>query len=242
MGAPERPDIRELVGVAVNTSALKLRQHEGPLDRVAALGAATLAVRLGADLHDVPIATAYAGLMLNGTPIDERDALHGELAADLLHIFEGDQLERLPTAIMLFSAWIAHRRLFSQYAGAEHEQLRRSFAERSLHEWLSPHCMACKGSKKQQRSKTGQWICPRGNMQRNAIYRPCSACHGSGRQPSSPPQRMKALGLTREQYDAGRWDQRFSAAMTWLAELLPRRLNRPLTAELERRKRRTQSS
>jgi hypothetical protein len=53
---------------------------------------------------------------------------------------------------------------------------------------------------------------------------------------------MKALGLTREQYDAGRWDQRFSAGLTWLNELLPRRLNRPLTAELERRKRRTQSS
>jgi hypothetical protein len=237
-----KPDIRELVGRAVNTSALKLRQGEGPLDRVAALGAATLAVRLGADRTDVPIATAYAGQKLNGTPIDVRDALHGDLAADLLHVFEGGQLERLPAAINLFAAWIAHRRLFTEFAGVEHEPLRRKYAERALHEWLSPHCAACRGSKKQQRSRTGQWISPQGNMQRNAIFRPCSACDGTGRQASSPPQRMKALGLTREQYDAGRWDQRFSAGLTWLNELLPRRLNRPLTAELERRKRRTQSS
>jgi hypothetical protein len=48
---------------------------------------------------------------------------------------------------------------------------------------------------------------------------------------------MKALGLTREQYDAGRWDQRFSASRTWLNQLLPNRVARVLTAELERRKR-----
>lgn len=243
MGEPARkPDIRELIGRAVNTSGLTLRQHEGPLDRVAALGAATLAVRLGADRQDVPIATAYAGMKLNGTPIDARDALHGELAAELMHIFEGDQVERLQAATNLFATWIAHRRLFAEYAGVEHATMRLAFAQRAMHEWLSPHCASCKGSKKQQRSKTGQWLTPQGNMQRNAVYRPCSACQGTGRQPSSPPQRMKALGLTREQYDAGRWDQRFSAGITWLSELLPRRLNRPLTAELERRKRRTQSS
>ena len=237
-----KPGIRELVGIAVNKSNLTFRAAEGPLDRVAAIGAATLAVRLGADRQDVPIATAYAGMKLNGTPIDERDALHGELAADLLHIFEGQQLERLPTAVTLFSAWIVHRRLFAEYAGAEHAGLRRAFSERALHEWLSWRCEACGGTGKQEMLRNGALVRPRGMMQRNQMLRHCKHCGGRGRKASSPPQRMKALGLTREQYDEGRWDQRFSAAMTWLSELLPRRLTGPLTAELERRKRRTQSS
>jgi mono/diheme cytochrome c family protein len=202
---------------------------------VAALGAATLGVRLGVDREDLPIAASKHRAY--GTEIDMRDALHAELAAELLHLYEGQQLERLPAAIKLFAEWLMQRRLFSEYLGDEHQAMRRAFAERALHEWLSPHCIACRGSKKQQRSRSGQWLAPAGNMQRNAIFRPCSACHGSGAQASSPPQRMKALGLTREQYEAGRWDQKFSAARIWLGDVLRKRITRVLTAELERRKR-----
>lgn len=239
MAEPMRkPGVRELLGGAVNTSALQFRgAAETPLTRVAALGAATLNVRYGADREDLPVAASKP--VVYGAPVDVRDALHGELAAELLHVYEGQQLDRLPAAIALFGAWIAQRRLFADFIGPEHEQLRRAFAERALHEWLSPHCAACRGSKKQEKSRSGQWLAPRGNMQRNAIYRPCGACHGTGRAPSSPPQRMKALGMSRERYDgAERWDQKFAAAMTWLGGLLPRRLTRVLTAELERRKRR----
>jgi hypothetical protein len=52
MSAVDRkPDIRELVGIAVNTSALDSSElHERAVDRVAALGAAALEVSLGADL------------------------------------------------------------------------------------------------------------------------------------------------------------------------------------------------
>lgn len=237
MGEPvRRPTVRELVGVAVNTSALKFRStSESPLDRVAALGASTLGVRLGVDREDLPIAASRQRAY--GTEIDVRDALHAELAAELLHLYEGQQLERLPSAINLFARWLMQRRLFAEYLGDEHQALRHAFAERALHEWLSPHCIACRGSKKQQRSRSGQWLAPAGNMQRNAIFRSCSACNGSGAQASSPPQRMKALGLTREQYDTGRWDQKFSAARIWLGDVLRKRITRVLTAELERRKR-----
>jgi hypothetical protein len=227
-----KPDVSELVGVAVNSSGLQFRSNvERPIDRIAALGASTLAVRLGADRQDLPIGAR------RGAEIDFRDALHGELAAEVIHLYVGDQLERLPVAIALFARWIADRSLFAQYAGDEHATTRRAFSERAIHEWLSNRCIACGGSGKQQRSRSGQWIKPQGSMQRNATFRVCSVCNGCRRAPSSPPQRMKALGLTREQYDSDRWDQRFSAAMTWLGGLIPRRLTRVLTAELERRKR-----
>lgn len=237
MGAVEKPDLRELVGRAVNASGLELHAtQERALDRVAALGAAALAVRFGVDRDDLPIAAAPA--LVYGQALDPRDVLVGELAPLLWHIRFGYQYDQRPAGIRLFALWIGYRPLFAEYAGAAHEKLRLSFAERVMHEWLSDRCPGCRGSKKQQRSPTGQWIKPLGAMQRNAVYRPCAVCNGSGRTPVSPPQRMKALGLTREQYDRGRWDQRFNAAIQWLNRLLPKRLQRPLTAELERRKRR----
>ena len=244
MGEPARkPDICELVGIAVNTSALTLRAGgEGPLERVAAMGAASLAIRLGADHADVSIATAAAGLVLYGREPDVRDALAADLAADLAHIRYGRQYERVPSAVRLFAAWIATRGRFADYAGDEHEVLRFTFADRAIHEWLSDRCVACRGSGKQQRSESGKWICPQGRGQRNAVFRVCAICHGSRRPPSSPPQRMKLLGLTREQYDEQHWDHRFGAAFAWLNQLLPNRFARALTAELERRKRRTQPS
>jgi hypothetical protein len=42
--------------------------------------------------------------------------------------------------------------------------------------------------------------------------------------------------LTREEYDAGRWGAAINAAIAWLTKLLANRLNRPLTVQLERRK------
>jgi hypothetical protein len=236
MGEPVRkPSMRELIGTAVNASGLQFRAYETPIDRVAALGAATLGVRLGVDRDDLPIAAAKS--LVYGAPIDERDALHGELGAELLHILEGDQLERLPRAIGLFAEWITRRRLFVEYAAAEHLQLRLSFAGRALHEWLSCHCIACGGTGREQKLRSGAIVRPQGLGQRNAVFQQCRTCVGTGRSPSSPPQRMKSLSLTREQYDAGRWDQRFSASRTWLNQLLPNRVARVLTAELERRKR-----
>jgi hypothetical protein len=237
LSAARKPCIRELVGGAVNASHLTLDgRQERALDRVAALGAAALAVRLGADVEDVPIAAAKP--LVYGSEPDVRDVLAGELVPILWHIRYGAQLDLVPKAVGLFAMWVGHRPAFAAYVGDEHLSLRTAFSERSLHEWLSDRCATCGGSKKQQRSSTGRWIKPLGSMQRNATFRPCVACSGSGRAPIRHPERMKALGLTRQQYEEQRWPQRFNAACTWLGELLPSRIVRALTAELERRKRR----
>src|SRR3954463_12405877 len=99
-----KADIRELVGVSVNSSALVASRGEGDLDRVAAVGAAALEISVGADMANLPVA-AMAGeiyrrsadmrdVMLDpGTP-DDRDQVVGELAPMLWHIREGKQ-ERL---------------------------------------------------------------------------------------------------------------------------------------------------
>lgn len=230
-----KPCIRELIGTAVNASRLEVRAgHESPLERIAALGAAGLAVRYGADIEDVPIAAAKP--LVYGTEPDPRDVLAGDLVPMLFHIRYGDQHGMVPKAIELFARWIAYRPAFAQYQG-EAQRLLGSFAERVLHEWLSDRCTSCGGSGKHQRSQSGKWLKPWGSMQRNATFRPCGACNGSRRATVRHPERMRALGLTREQYEEQRWPQRFNAALWWLGKLLPQRIIRALTAELERRKR-----
>lgn len=232
----KRADLREQIGVSVNASTLTMLRsnQETPLTRIAALGAAALAVKLGADVENVPIGGSRA--IVYGAPLDPRDVLIAELAPALWHIRYGGQYEAVPRAIELFAQWIAYRNLFSQYSKAEHEQLRLAFSARVMHEWLSDRCNYCGGSKKQERSKTGQWLKPRGSMQRNATFRPCTACSGSGRAAICHPERMKALGLTREQYEQQRWQQRFNAATTWMGLLVPSRIVRSLTVQLERGK------
>lgn len=235
--AGKKPDLREQLGVAMNASALAMQRsnQETPLTRIAALGAAALTVQLSADVENVPIGGSRS--VVYGAPLDERDVLVAELAPLLWHIRYGGQTGGIPRAIELFAKWITYRSLFAKHAGLEHEVLRLAFSSRCMHEWLSDKCGYCGGSRKQERSRSGQWLRPRGSMQRNATFRPCTACSGSGRAAIRHPERMKVLGLTREQYEEQRWQQRFNAAMTWLGLLVPSRLVRSLTAQLERGKR-----
>lgn len=252
----KKPDIRELVGIAVNTSALDSSPtHERAVDRVAALGAAALEVSLGADLAGLPIAAMVGDVyrrsadmrdvMLDpGTP-DERDQLAGELGPLLWHIRYGAQHELLSKAVKLFARWLKHRRLFAEIVypeppshEADHVPLLERFAARSLHEWLSDRCIACGGCGKLERTRTGAWIRPRGSMQRNATFRPCTGCHGSGQARSSDIERARWLEMPRATYEAERWGQRFNAALIWLKQFHVGRLQRPLTEQLERRKKR----
>lgn len=233
-----KPDLLEQIGIAVNTSALTFAQdgHERALDRVAALGAASLAVHLGADLENVPIAGARS--IVYGDALDPRDVIAGRLVPMLLHIRYGGQLGAIPAAVDLFADWIAYRALFSQWAAEEQRPVRVAFSARSIHEWLSDMCTSCGGSGKHERTQGGQWVRPRGSMQRNATFRACDACNGSRRAPVRHSERVKAMGITRQQYDDERWAQRFNSSLQWLNQLLPNRITRSLTAELERRKRR----
>jgi len=230
-----RPNLREQFGRSVNASALTIdTRAERSLDRVAAMGAAALAVRYGADLEGVPVCAAKP--LLNRTPVDPRDDLASELVPILWHIRYGGQHGQVPHAIRLFAEWIQHRHQFTAYQGHQHHALRVAFSARAMHEWLSDRCPACMGSRKQQRSRTGNWIRPTGSMQRNATFRPCDACQGSGRAPIRHPERTHALGLDRAVYDAQGWPQRFTVALTWLNHLLPGRVVKALTVQLERSK------
>lgn len=244
----KKPDIRELIGSAVNTSALVTTRGESALDRVAAMGAAALEVSLGADMAKLPIA-AMAGeiyrrsadmreVMLDpGTP-DERDQVVAELAPMLWHIRYGGQHGLVAKSIILFARWLSGRRLLASVEVA----LLTRFSARVLHEWLSDRCVICGGSGRLELTNTGILIRPRGAMQRNARFTTCrtkggGGCNGTGRARPSHTERIRWLKIERATYDGERWPQRFNAAEGWLQHYVARRLQRPLTGQLERRKR-----
>jgi hypothetical protein len=241
-----KPDVLELLGVAVNASSLVLdERQERPLDRIAALGAAAAEIAAGADLKRLPLAAvqldvyrasaSMADLMLDpGTP-DERDQLAAELGQLACHMRFGGQVELAKRAIPLFARWLKTRRLFADVDSARSLLL---FAARVLDEWLSDKCLRCGGSGKLERSGSGSWIRPRGTGQRNATFRPCNACDGCGRAAISHTARATWLEISREDYEAARWPQRFNAATTWLELLIVGRVKRALTLQLERRTKR----
>jgi hypothetical protein len=235
MGA-EKPDLMEQIGVAMNASHLA----ELP---IAALGAATLAVRLGVDRDDVPIGAAAATAepcwpwpkSLDAPP--DVAYLTAELAALLWHIRAGRQLTEVPRATRLFVDWMMPRRMFDYIPTLDARRaVLEQFAAVVLHEWLSDKCLCCGGSGHQERTRSGVLIRPRGSMQRNAVFAPCGACGGSGRALPDKLARARALGIPLEWYTEGgsRWPQRFALAHIWL-DAIARRLRRPLTAETGRR-------
>lgn len=248
MAEPVRkPDIRELYGAAVNASALTMAEgRETPLDRVAAMGAAQLAVASGAARQGLTVAAvqpevekrARAGRpgIATSLSLRERDALEAELSGSLWHLRYGEQISMVPMVATLFATWLCRLDRFKDQPAP----LMHKFATRALDEWLSGKCQKCGGSKKNERSKlTGSLIKPTGSGARNAVFEPCNECHGSGRALPSHPLRMRLLGLTREQYEGGMWFAHFKAAQAWLSKHLSPRVHRPLTAQLERRKRRS---
>lgn len=234
MSEPERrPDIREQIGIAVNASSLVMRSAETSLERVAALGAAGLAVQLGADRRDLPIAAC------RNEPISQENTIVAELASVLWHIRYGAQHGAVPQAVALFATWLSWRSRYAKLDQARRITLLPLLAERALHEWLSDRCVACGGSGRQERTRTGSWLRPLGSMQRNAVFRTCRACHGSRRMLHGDRERACSLGLTNEQYAAEGWDAAVRGAVASLDHVLARRISSPLTAELERRKRRS---
>jgi hypothetical protein len=255
----EKPDLRELVGSAVNTSNLASSdRRETALDRIGALGAAGARIAAGLDFADLPlaalqpeIAQANIALYLANTDMrdlllrppqlearDPRDVIAGELGPTLWHVRYGGQHDQVPRAVLLFAAWLRHRRAFAFLASPEQDARLHAFAGRVLHEWLSDRCIACGGCGRQELTRRGNAIRPRGSMQRNATFRVCQACAGTGRQRPSQGERARAIEVTLKDFDAQHWLQRFDLATQYLNRLLDKRLMRPLTAELERRKKR----
>ncbi len=244
----ERRTIQEQVGVSVNSSSLRMESREPgaetALQRVAALGMAVLHIQHGAD---------RGGPRGRGRPVSEvlaaqdhvplaHDVLAGELGSDLTHIRDGRQFELLPQAVSRFAGWCTYRRQFLDVARFPDRerlaQLLPKFAGRTIHEWLSDRCVACGGSGKLERVDGGAWVRPRGNMQRNAYFQTCTSCHGSRRAMPSHTARRVALGIEIKAYEREAWSQHFNAGLTWLTNLIYRRLHRPLTVQLERSKKR----
>lgn len=232
--ADRKPDLQEQIGRALNTSHLEhRRERDTAVVLVGALGAAALHIHHGADRRREPVSTV---LLDPAHQVDPQDAVAAQLALSLRHVREGGQGSEIPRAVRLFTAWLGFRSRF--HAIEDRDVLLPKLAERALHEWLSDKCIACGGSGKLERSPTGSWLRPRGSMQRNATFRTCPACEGSRRQAISHTARRVALDITRERYDDERWDAHFKAALSWLAMKISPRLNRPLTVQLERSKKR----
>ena len=238
--------LREQIGVALNTSSLTLRPNvETGLERIAALGAAALAIESGADRARLSIAamqpevvTRSAGmraLMQSPPPMrDPQDAIVAVLAPMLWHLEAGGQDELMDEAVKRLGEWCAHRPRFGDLTEAGRELVARCV----LVEWLAPHCRTCKGSGKQQRSRIGQWLTPEGSMQRNAVFRPCRACNGSGRIFRGSTERAQAMGMSRATFEAGQWGERVRVCWYWIRQFILTRPHRPLTVQLERRRKR----
>ncbi len=244
----ERRCIQEAVGSAMSSATLRMEARapggETSLQCVAALGMAVLHIQHGAD---------RAGPQSRGGPIAEvladpqhqvhpQDALAGRLAGDLLHIRDARQFDLLPKAIDDFARWCTFRRQFMDVERFHDRQrlasLLPKYAGRTIHEWLSDRCIACGGTGKLERALGGSWVRPRGQMQRNAIFRVCTSCHGSRRSIPSHTARRMALGIDIKAYELEGWGQHFNAGLSWLSNVVCRRLGRPLTVQLERRKKR----
>jgi hypothetical protein len=225
-----KPDLREQVGVSVNASSLQSRSYETPLDRIAAVGAAALDLQLGATANGAPIGAVRDNIV---SPVER---IAAELITELWHIRYGVQLNLVPQAVTHFSCWMFYRGRFADMDPQARATMLPKLAARALHEWLSERCPACGGSGKEERTRDGRIVRPRGSMQRNATFIVCRACKGTTRRLHCHIERARCLGLTREEYDAGRWGAAINAAIAWLTKLLANRLNRPLTVQLERRK------
>ncbi len=233
---PERRTLQEQVGVSLNASVLRTDGRspdvETPLMQVAALGAAALAVHHGADRGGLSLVRVVADPAHIPNP---QDVLTARLASNLWHIRYARQHELVLRTVGLFAEWIAYRGRFAALADAA--VLLPKFAERVLHEWLSDRCQRCGGSGRLELTRDGVPVRGRGRMQRNALFTTCAGkmgCGGTGRPTPSHTQRRLALAIDHQRYDGERWDRNFAAGLTWLTKLIDRRLNRPLTDQLER--------
>jgi hypothetical protein len=73
-------------------------------------------------------------------------------------------------------------------------------------------------------------------MQRNARFAPCRGCGGNGKTRPNHKVRARAFGIPKKWYFDQRWPARFILADRWLSTVLAARLVKPLTIQLERRK------
>lgn len=232
----ERRTLAEQLGSAVNASHLEHRStHETAVDRVGGLGAAALHIHHRSDYRREPVAATVARPDHEVRP---EDALTAELGSLLAHIRDGRQHGQVPLAVQTFAQWMGYRGRFAKFEDAV--VLLPKLAARALHEFLSDRCPRCGGTGRLEVIGDGKLVRGTGRMARNAKFQACpqlGGCGGSGRPVPSHTQRRVALGLTPQRYDAEGWGANVQAALAWLSKLQAR-INRPLTVQLERSKKR----
>jgi hypothetical protein len=183
-----KPDLREQVGVSVNSSSLQSRSYETSLDRVAAVGAAALDLQLGATANGAPIGAVRDNVV---SPVER---IAAELITELWHIRYGGQLSLVPQAVTHFSCWMFYRGRFAAMDQQVRAKMLPKLAARALHEWLSDRCQACGGCGKEERTREGRIVRPRGSMQRNATFIVCRSCHGTKHRVACHIERARCLG------------------------------------------------
>jgi hypothetical protein len=228
----EKADIREIVGVALNAKSLRMDGRtpnaSTPLMHVAAFGFAALDLRYRAAQSGRSIAEQSAG---GTTAATRRDVISAELASLLWHVRYAGHHDLIPRTIDLIAEWLDGRARFRKLVGPERTPLLRLLGERALDELLSTRCPLCMGSKLQEKARAGKWVRPRGAMQRNATFRTCVGCNGTGRKPVSHAERCARLQITKARYTEERWDTHIGAVLVWI-EQASSRLQYPLTRQL----------
>jgi hypothetical protein len=262
MAKADKAGLMEQYGVAVNSSSLRIGRLPGeaeierPLDRVAAMGMASLSIRHGdqeirRQVH-IPLPQAYLpvqrvprGLTTSIShsltvaasaykPAPRSDShLVGELAPILWRLKAGNQLGFMGQATQLFARWLSTSGRFHPITGGEAGYPKLiPFARRVLAEWVHERCSCCGGSGKLQLTSKG----PRrtlGSNARNTKFVLCKVCHGSGKALGKHAERAQEMGLTLAAYDEAKWPGHYTAASIAL-DRLAHRLNKHLRREMER--------
>lgn len=236
-----KPDIEELVGVAVQASALVIeeRKNETPGLRVAALGAAVMQIRANLDRplrkpeHMTEELWRYGERLFVRSPA-RRDHLEAELGRLLLRMGAGGDLtiHTLAPAAWMFAEWLQSTRTWQAEAMRPHHPRLFRFAARCILELMFCHCEGCGGCGQQERPPKGKPRRPR-LFARNTKLVSCTVCHGSGAALPDIGARVDALGIVFPDYRAQQWQVHFSQAQAWLMRIA-RRLQRPLRKQLER--------
>lgn len=207
----DKPDLRELVGVAVNASVLVMRPEvRGPADMLVALGGAAQELRdgwvradgkrVGADAPASSLAPLLWRLKFG------RQATFAEAAMLLaMRIAAGDE-RFLARKVWPWPRHPSH--------GAVEQQRRVVMAAQVISEWCNERCSYCGGVGKQQlvraRGAGGRKARRSGRAMAvlGAKLVTCAACGGSGRSRVVVADRARALGVTMEVYER-RWSRRF---------------------------------
>jgi len=241
-----RPDLCELVGVAVGSSTLVMdpERERSHLATVAALGGAVSRIALNLDnavplrpgarsgvLTLLPRASEEARQLAGMQPPGKRDTIEARLAPLLWRMKYGD--DRTPEtaieSVRLFARWLAGTPAWQEHPvpGILIEQ----FCARVIYEWMADKCPACRGTGVQELLRNGVARRPKRFGDPNVRHVQCRACRGTTRSRPDAMARARVLDVSLALYRA-LWASRMDRAGRQLARIA-RRLIKPLRSEMD---------